>query len=153
MTRKPHFIFILLCTALFFRVMAQKSHFVSPAIENEKSWTMVVLPDLQTYVKFERNQGIFDIMTAWIAENTDPLRIKMVLCTGDLVEQNNTLKGDRPNGNQSSINQWRAVDRSISRLDQKVQYILLQAITILDTRILKTGTRTTTSILRQIVIL
>jgi hypothetical protein len=63
-------------------------------------------------------------MTAWIAENIDTLQIKMVLCTGDLVEHNNILKGDHPNGNQSSINQWRAIDRSVGRLDNKVQYIL-----------------------------
>ena len=103
---------------------AQDEGFISPAIENENSWTLVLLPDPQTYVKFERNQGIFDIMTAWIAENTERLKIKMVLCTGDLVEQNNILKGEGPNGNQSSINQWRAVDRSVARLDHKVQYIL-----------------------------
>lgn len=95
-----------------------------PRLENQKSWTLVVLPDPQTYVKFERNQGIFDLMTAWIAENIDTLNIRMVLCTGDLVEHNNILKGDHPNGNQSSLNQWRAIDRSISRLDNKVQYVL-----------------------------
>lgn len=95
-----------------------------PRIGNSQSWTMVVLPDPQSYVKFERNQGIFDLMTAWIAENIDSLHIKMVLCTGDLVEHNNILKSDHPNGNQSSINQWRAIDRSVSRLDGKVQYVL-----------------------------
>src|SRR5690606_10585806 len=65
-----------------------------------------------------------DLMTAWIAENIDPLNIRMVLCTGDLVEQNNILRGDGRNGNQSSINQWRAIDRSITRLDNRVRYVL-----------------------------
>lgn len=124
MTRNLRYSIIVLCTALSFRVMAQNPNFVLPSIENGKSWTMVVLPDPQTYVKFERNQGIFDIMTAWVAENVDPLNIKMVLCTGDLVEQNNVLRGVGANGNQSSISQWRAVDRSISRLDHNVRYIL-----------------------------
>lgn len=95
-----------------------------PRLENEKSWTLVLMPDPQTYVKFERNQGILELMTAWIAENIEPLHVRMVLCTGDLVEQNNILTGDGRNGNQSSINQWRAIDRSFSRLDGKVQYVL-----------------------------
>ncbi|HEY9488011.1 MAG TPA: metallophosphoesterase [Chryseosolibacter sp.] len=116
---------ILVLFILFsFSASGQQQNFNTPQLEKEKSWTLVLLPDPQTYVKFERNQGIFDLMTAWVAENIDPLKIKMVLCTGDLVEQNNILKGEGPNGNQSSVNQWRAIDRSIARIDQKVQYIL-----------------------------
>ncbi|WP_236975302.1 metallophosphoesterase [Membranihabitans maritimus] len=103
---------------------SQENEYQDPELEHKDSWSLVILPDPQTYVKFERNQGIFDIMTTWIAENIDPLNIKMVLCTGDLVEQNNILKGVGVNGNQSSINQWRAVDRAITRLDQKVSYVL-----------------------------
>jgi hypothetical protein len=114
----------LLCLfVLSFGVWAQ-TPVKAPTLENEKSWTLVVLPDPQTYVKFERNQGILELMTAWVAENIDPLKIRMVLCTGDLVEQNNILKGDPPNGNQSSINQWRAIDRSFRRLDNRVPYVL-----------------------------
>src|SRR5690625_7532438 len=63
-------------------------------------------------------------MTGWIEENVQELNIAMVLCTGDLVEQNNIMRGDGVNGNQSSLYQWRAVDRSIARLDYKVPYIL-----------------------------
>lgn len=122
MIRNLAYLIIVFSTSLFSKTQAQ--NFIAPTLENQKSWTMVVLPDPQTYVKFERNQGIFDLMTAWVAENIDPLRIEMVLCTGDLVEHNNILKGEGPGGNQSSLNQWRAVDKSISRLDQKVQYIL-----------------------------
>lgn len=124
MTNKLSYIILIFYTSLSFKITGQEQDVDLPEIESEKRWTMVVLPDPQTYVKFERNQGIFDIMTAWIAENIDPLKIEMVLCTGDLVEQNNILKGDGVNGNQSSVNQWRAIDRSISRLDHKVQYIL-----------------------------
>lgn len=116
--------FLILIALAASNVTAQQSSYTPPALENEKSWTLVVLPDPQTYVKFERNQGIFDLMTGWIAENASPLNIGMVLCTGDLVEQNNILRGDGRNGNQSSINQWRAIDRSISRLDGKVRYVL-----------------------------
>jgi hypothetical protein len=122
MIKRLPFLASVCLSLLYFHVYAQQAPV--PSIASDKSWTMVVLPDPQTYVKFERNQGIFDLMTGWVAENIDRLQIKMVLCTGDLVEQNNTLKGDEPNGNQSSINQWRAIDRSIGRLDHKVQYVL-----------------------------
>lgn len=115
---------LVVLTVLSITLNAQRRTNEVPTIESEKSWTLVVLPDPQTYVKFERNQGIFDLMTAWIAENIDPLNIRMVLCTGDLVEQNNILRGDGRNGNQSSINQWRAIDRSITRLDNRVRYVL-----------------------------
>lgn len=122
--RRFGFVIFIFFAAQSGNVQGQQTSYTPPTLENEKSWTMVVLPDPQTYVKFERNQGIFDLMTAWVAEQIEPLNIEMVLCTGDLVEQNNILKGDLPNGNQSSIDQWRAVDRSIARLDDKVQYIL-----------------------------
>lgn len=115
------FVIILLCV---FHAYGQQPATGAPALENPQSWTLVLLPDPQTYVKFERNQGIFDLMTAWVAENVDRLAVRMVLCTGDLVEQNNVLKGVGAGGNQSSVNQWRAIDRSISRLDHRVQYVL-----------------------------
>ena len=124
MIYKSGLITLILGISISFKIIAQKSEIASPPVISEKSWTLVILPDPQSYVKFERNQGIFDLMTAWVAENINPLKIEMVLCTGDLVEQNNILKGDGVNGNQSSINQWRAVDRSISRLDYKARYIL-----------------------------
>lgn len=124
--RLSHFYIYLLVAVLFLScspALAQSSGYQAPRLTEEDSWTLVVLPDIQSYVKFERNQGILDIMTAWVAENISTLNISMVLCTGDLVEQNNILRGDGTNGNQSSLNQWRAVDRSISRLDHRVPYV------------------------------
>lgn len=118
-----NFILSLFLLFLFSGVFAQGSD-RRPLLEQEDSWTLVILPDPQSYVKFGRNQGIFDLMTGWIEEQIEPLNIGMVLCTGDLVEQNNILRGDGVNGNQSSINQWRAVDRSFARLDGKVPYVL-----------------------------
>lgn len=115
-------LFILL--PLFSPLAAQQSTFEEPHLTDDNSWSLIILPDTQTYVKFERNQGILDLMTTWIAENAETLQIGMVVCTGDLVEQNNILRGDGVNGNQSGVNQWRALDRSISRLDQKVPYVL-----------------------------
>lgn len=125
-TRSLNFRICLLVAVLFLfhsPAHAQSSDYEAPQLTDEGSWTLAVLPDIQSYVKFERNQGIVDIMTAWVAENVSTLNISMVFCTGDLVEQNNILKGDGKNGNQSSLNQWRAVDRSISRLDNRVPYM------------------------------
>ena len=55
-------------------------------LENEDSFSMIVLGDPQGYTKYDINQPIFDLCTAWIADNIDNLNIKAVLCTGDLVE-------------------------------------------------------------------
>ncbi len=95
-----------------------------PKLSNPDSWTLILMPDPQSYVKFARNQGILEIMTGWISENIESLNIKMVLCTGDLVEQNQMVVSDHINGNQPSANQWKAVSRAFERLDGKVPYIL-----------------------------
>src|SRR5690554_5405444 len=95
-----------------------------PKLSHPDSWSIILVPDTQTYVKFERNQGILETMTAWISENIDILNIKMVLCTGDLVEQNELLVSDNVNGNLPSRDQWLAVSRAFGRLDGKVPYIL-----------------------------
>ena len=95
-----------------------------PKLENEDSWTMVVLPDPQTYIKFEQNQPLFSLMTRWIKLNKEKLNIELVLCEGDLVEQNNIAVGDGKNGNQNSYQQWTAVREAFSVLDTVVPYIL-----------------------------
>lgn len=117
-------IFLLLLSICLTSGFSQTTEFSPPKLENNESWSMVILPDPQTYVKFGRNQGIFDLMTSWIAEQKDNLNIRMVVCTGDLVEQNNILRGEGKNGDQSSINQWRAIDRAISRMDHQIPYVL-----------------------------
>ena len=96
----------------------------APHLSHPDSWTLIMLPDPQSYVKFGRNQGILEIMTAWISEHIDPLNIKMVLCTGDLVEQNELVVADHVNGNEPSRNQWLAVSKAFERLDGRVPYIL-----------------------------
>lgn len=102
---------------------AQNS-FIPPALSNDKSWTMIMLPDPQTYNKFGRNQPLFDLMTAWIGDNIQKLNIKLVICTGDLVEQNEMVNPDGINGDQPSKKQWEAVSRAFERIDGKVPYIL-----------------------------
>ncbi|MCG2462440.1 metallophosphoesterase [Flavobacteriaceae bacterium F89] len=124
MSRSHHFTLNLI--ALFFVAsqLSAQEKFKAPKLSDPDSWTMILLPDPQTYVKFERNQGIFELMTGWISEQVDSMNIKMVLCTGDLVEQNEMLVPDHVNGNQPSRNQWLAVSHALGRLDGKVPYIL-----------------------------
>ena len=40
-----------------------------PALLRSEDWTMVIIPDPQAYSRYARNQGIFELVTAWIAEN------------------------------------------------------------------------------------
>ncbi len=49
------------------------------------SSTMIVLGDPQGYIKYDLNQPLFELCTAWIADNAGRLNLKAVLCTGDLV--------------------------------------------------------------------
>lgn len=114
---------MLIWTGCFTKSFAQQQPYSPPKLSDANSWSMILLPDPQTYVKFARNQPIFELMTAWISENAQPLNIGMVLCTGDLVEHNNILMNDGKNGDQVSMDQWKSVARSFGRLDGKVPYI------------------------------
>ncbi len=113
---------ILLSLLLSLNMVSQEKY-EKPKLENPGSWSMILLPDPQNYVKYGRNQPIFDLMNAWIVENIDSLNIKMVLCTGDLVEQNDRINRSPSAGNQSSQKQWEAVSKSIGKLDGLVPYI------------------------------
>ncbi len=108
---------LLISLACFSQSADQK-----PALEHESSWSVILLPDVQNYSKWNRNQPILDLMMAWIEDNIDTLNIKMVLCTGDLVEQND-LFIPAHNGDQSAQRQWEFVSNSFSRLNGKVPYI------------------------------
>lgn len=94
------------------------------ALNDSNSWSMIVLPDPQTYSKFNQNQPIFDLMLQWIKNNKDRLNTELVLCTGDLVEQNNISQPDGKNGNQTSGQQWQFISRAFQTLDDTVPYIL-----------------------------
>ena len=116
---------LLKCLLVFFlfgEVKAQ-AEYQAPALEQEDSWSLILIPDTQSYVKFARNQPILDLMTAWIAEQIDPLNIKLAIQVGDLVEHNAILNPDGRIGDQPGKNQWEAVSRSFEKLDGKVPYI------------------------------
>jgi len=97
----------------------------APKLSDSKSYTWIILPDLQNYQKFERNQPIFQIMVNWIKDQRSNLNIQMVLCVGDLVDRGNILSyGDKSKGDQSAYQQWHAVTRAFSKLNGIVPYIL-----------------------------
>ena len=94
-------------------------------LEDPNSWTMVLLPDPQAYVKFERNQPLLDIITTWIKTNKENLNIELVLCTGDIVDNNNSIIPEpKYGGDQTAWQQWEAVSRSFNKLNNIVPYIL-----------------------------
>lgn len=93
-------------------------------LEDKDSFSMIVLGDPQGYVKYDINQPLFDLCTAWIADNVNNLNIKAVLCTGDLVEQNENIVMNRKMLNQTSREMWQAASRAFERLDNRVPYII-----------------------------
>ena len=103
---------------------------VYPTLQEEGSFSMIMVPDPQSYTKFAANQPLFDLQTAWIAQNINRLNIKAALFTGDMVEQNGKqisypLPNDY-NGDQTGRQQWEAVSRALSRLDNRLPYVVAQ---------------------------
>ena len=86
---------------------AQEKAVQEPVLSDPDSWTVVLIPDLQGYAKQECNQPIMEIMTSWIATHAERLNTKLVLCVGDLVEQNDRISSGY-SGDQSSHRQWEA---------------------------------------------
>jgi len=94
------------------------------SLSDPESFSFILLGDPQGYIKYDINQPLFELQTLWIADNIDNLNIKGVLCTGDLVEQNENLVLNRGMLNQTSREMWQAVSNSFKRLDGKVPYII-----------------------------
>ena len=129
--------FFLLFTALFCLnlVWAQSPKAepiipVYPTLQSESSFSMIMVPDPQSYTKFAANQPLFDLQTAWIAQNIKRLNIKAALFTGDMVEQNGKITSkplpNPHNGDQTGRQQWEAVSRALSRLDNRLPYVVAQ---------------------------
>lgn len=110
-----------LATCTISSVFAQ-TEYRKPALEDKESWSMIMIPDIQNYVKWGRNQPILELMTAWIEDNIDTLNIRMVVCVGDLVQNNEKITNDY-DGNQSTQRQWEAASGAFERLNGKVPYI------------------------------
>ncbi|HEX5024507.1 MAG TPA: serine/threonine protein phosphatase, partial [Agriterribacter sp.] len=117
-------LYCLIIAAVLHLPNVAAQNYKAPALSDSNSWSIIMLPDPQTYQKFERNQPIFELMTAWISENIEALNIQLVICTGDLVEQNEMINPDGIAANQPSRKQWASVAKAFGRLDGKVPYVL-----------------------------
>lgn len=118
---KKYILFIVLICSICSSLIAQNLY-EKPKLDHKDSWSVIFIPDIQNYVKFGRNQPILELMTSWIEENIDTLNIKMVICAGDLVEQNERINRGK-SGNQSGCKQWEAAAKAFGKLDGKVPYI------------------------------
>ena len=122
--RRKSLLLLFVVSTLSFTLLAQQQDYVKPSLSDKDSWSLILLPDVQTYMKFDYNQPILDLMMNWISNNMDELNTKMVLCTGDLVEQNDLFNPDGKRANQASVSQWKAVSSAFGRLDGQLPYIL-----------------------------
>ena len=117
--------FWVFAALLIYQATAQQNtEFKEPTLSTSGSWSMIMIPDPQTYVKFDYNQPLLELMTAWIVRYQEKLNIQMVLCTGDIVEQNNYPNPNGINGNLPSKAQWESAARAFGRLDGKIPYVL-----------------------------
>lgn len=62
--RKKSLLVFFITAVLFYTLPAQQSDYVKPSLSDTDSWSLVLLPDPQTYMKFDYNQPIFDLMLA-----------------------------------------------------------------------------------------
>lgn len=118
-------IFLMLALSGAVSLMAQDPvKYEPPTIQQEGGWNLVLVPDPQAYTRYSRNQGIYDLMTTWIAENAKQLNVKAVVCVGDLVESNNLQEGDGKFANQTGTEMWECTSRAFGRLDGVCPYVL-----------------------------
>ena len=106
----------------------------APALTAKGSWTMVIVPDTQTYIKQIENHGILDMMLAWMVRRREEMNIQQVLFTGDLTYGNDQGYIDQPEGlrffrsgrlrDLIGHEQWKAFSRLMERLDGELPYIL-----------------------------
>lgn len=110
---------LLVATAATAQNRADRQHLNDP-----NSFSMIVMGDPQGYTKYDINQPLFELTTAWCADNIENLKIKAVLVTGDLVEQNENIVLNRSMLNQTSRQMWEWASHCMARLDDKVPYII-----------------------------
>lgn len=109
---------LILCAISSAQHHADRQTLTDPASE-----TFILFGDPQGYVKYDLNQPILDLVVKWVADNVDQLNIKAVLCTGDLVEQNDNNALNRNMLNQTSRQMWNAVSNSFSIIDGVVPHL------------------------------
>lgn len=77
----------------------------------EPGWSVAVLPDLQNYTDNAGDFAVLEETVQWLAGESDPQGVRLVIQVGDLTNNN---RGD----------QWRRARRAFSKLDGKLPYVL-----------------------------
>ncbi|TYR33933.1 serine/threonine protein phosphatase [Sphingobacterium phlebotomi] len=119
--KKINLLLPLLAFLCYFQAVAQ---YQKPTLTDNASWSLILVPDPQTYTRFHKNVGILNLMTGWIYENVDKLNTQFVLCTGDLVEHNDLIHLKGHDGTANSLQQWQNVRNAFATLDNRVPYVL-----------------------------
>ena len=116
--------FSILIVALGLCALASAQHRADVVkLSDSQATSIILLGDPQGYVKYDINQPILDLVIRWIADNVNNLNIDAVLCTGDLVEQNDNNALNRKMLNQTSRQMWEAASRSFSIIDGIVPHL------------------------------
>ena len=115
---------LLLLLIFCFSTIWAQDYPVKLRLSDNRSFSMVVIPDPQSYVKYSANQPLFELQTAWVANNIESLNILTLLCTGDLVDYNERRIPMGRNGDQTSEEQWQATSHAFARLDGKIPYVV-----------------------------
>lgn len=119
---KKHLILMIsLCLAIGLQAQSR----IDPQKLNDpSSFSLVVFGDVQNYTKNSAFQPIYELCTAWVADNVENLNIKAVLFTGDLVNRNEFISPNHTSENQTSKQMWEWSSHCLKRLDGKVPYII-----------------------------
>jgi len=118
-----HLYLTFLAVAFLFS-FESRAQYQKPQLTDPDSWSLILMPDPQTYTRFHKNVGVLNLMTGWIHENVDVLNTQFVLCTGDLVEHNDFMNPKGNEGNLNSAKQWTNVRNAFATLDHRVPYVL-----------------------------
>ena len=110
---------------LFLAFGASAQHRADPQkLDNPKSFSMIMMGDPQNYVKNTFYQPIFELCTVWMTDHMEPLNIKAVLFTGDMVNRNDYVNPRSKTEDQSSRQMWEWCSHCLKRLDNKIPYII-----------------------------
>jgi hypothetical protein len=115
---------LIFFSACWVSVLVAQNRIDRQKLNNPESFSIIVCGDQQNYTKCDVYQPLFELNTAWIADNVDNLNIKAVLFTGDLIQRNESLPIGRGSMNQSSKQMWERSSHCLKRLDGKVPYII-----------------------------
>jgi len=89
------------------------------------AWTMVVIPDTQSYVDSSDNAWLLDEIVQWIIDAREERNIQLVLHEGDIVYQNGITSPSDGSGDQDSDGQWANAAHSLHKLDGILPYVIV----------------------------